>query len=99
MIPAKKRPAKVTEPAPSTHMAQTPILEIGAGAFKDKCLQLLDQVRGRTVEVLVTKHGVPVARLVAPNQALPSAFGFLRGTVSETGDIVAPDFAAWEEGD
>jgi len=97
MTPTKKRAAKVSEPAPSTFMAQTPVLEIGAGAFKDKCLQLLDQVRGRAVEVLVTKHGEPVARLVAPNQALPSAFGFLRGTVSESGDIVAPDFSAWEE--
>jgi prevent-host-death family protein len=99
MPPNKKRPGVVSEPAASTYIANTPVLEIGAGAFKDKCLQLLDQVRGRAVEVLVTKHGEPVARLVAPVQTLPSAFGFLRGTVSETGDIVAPDFDAWEQAD
>jgi len=92
----KKTPTKVSEPAPSAYIAHTPVLEIGAGAFKDKCLQLLDQVRGRAVEVLVTKHGEPVARLVAPNTQMPSAFGFMRGTVSTTGDIVAPDFEAWE---
>lgn len=96
MPPHKKTPGKVAEPAPPAYVARTPVLEIGAGAFKDKCLQLLDQVRGRVVEVLVTKHGEPVARLVAPHTHVPSAFGFMRGTVSATGDIVAPDFEAWE---
>ena len=96
MPPNKKTPGKVSEPAPPAYVVNTPVLEIGAGAFKDKCLQLLDQVRGRAVEVLVTKHGEPVARLVAPNLQMPSAFGFMRGTVSTTGDIVAPDFEAWE---
>lgn len=96
MSPAKKIPGKVAEPAPPAYLVNAPVLEIGAGAFKDKCLQLLDQVRGRTVEVLVTKHGEPVARLVAPNTRMPTAFGFMRGTVSTTSDIVAPDFEAWE---
>lgn len=97
MSAKKKRNAKVSEPAPSTYMSNPPVLEIGAGAFKDTCLQLLDQVRGRAVEVLVTKHGEPFARLVAPTQTVASAFGFLRGTVSTSGDIVSPDFDAWEE--
>lgn len=96
-MPAKKkRITEVSEPAPSAWLANTPVLEIGAGAFKDKCLSLLDQVHGRVVEVLVTKHGQPVARLVAPNQPVPSAFGFLRGTVTATGDIVTPDFEVWD---
>lgn len=90
---------KVSEPSPSTYLATVPILEIGAGAFKDRCLQLLDEVRGRSVEVLVTKHGQPVARLVAPDVVNPSAFGFLRGSVIRADDIVTPDFSAWEEAD
>ena len=96
MTTNKKRITKVSEPAPSAWLANTPVLEIGAGAFKDKCLSLLDQVYGRAVEVLVTKHGQPVARLVAPNQQMPSAFGFLRGTVTAAGDIVTPDFEVWD---
>jgi prevent-host-death family protein len=32
--------------------------------FKAKCLQLLDQVRDTGREVVVTKKGIPVARLV-----------------------------------
>ena len=32
--------------------------------FKAKCLQLLDQVKESGREVVVTKKGVPVARLV-----------------------------------
>lgn len=37
---------------------------IGAGAFKQTCLSLLDEVAERHVEVIVTKRGRPVARLV-----------------------------------
>lgn len=99
-MPARKKaPSVLAEPAPSTYVANVPILEIGAGAFKDRCLQLLDDVRERNVEIVVTKHGEPVARLVAPNSAAPSAFGFLRGSITKEHNIVAPDFSAWEEAD
>ena len=37
---------------------------IGAGAFKQTCLSLLDEVAARHTEVIVTKRGRPVARLV-----------------------------------
>ena len=37
---------------------------IGAGAFKQSCLALLDEVAERHIEVIVTKRGRPVARLV-----------------------------------
>jgi prevent-host-death family protein len=37
---------------------------IGAGAFKQTCLALLDEVAAQHVEVIVTKRGRPVARLV-----------------------------------
>jgi prevent-host-death family protein len=71
------------------------VLEVKAGAFKDRCLQLLDQVGKGELEVVVTKRGTPVARIVAASSARPSAFGFLRGTVLSQGDIVSPDFDAW----
>jgi prevent-host-death family protein len=37
---------------------------IAAGAFKQTCLSLLDEVAKRHIEVIVTKRGLPVARLV-----------------------------------
>ena len=91
--PSKKAPA----PDPSTSLGSPEVVEMRAGVFKDKCLQILDEVRDRAMEVIVTKHGKPVAKVVAPDVNLPSAFGFMRGTVLATEDIVSPDFDAWGE--
>ncbi len=38
--------------------------EIGAGAFKQVCLALLDEVAESNTEIVITKRGRPVARLV-----------------------------------
>ena len=38
--------------------------QIGAGAFKQVCLSLLDEVAEAKTEVIITKRGRPVARLV-----------------------------------
>lgn len=70
-------------------------IEVGAGVFKDKCLALMDKVRDERVQVLITKHGAAVARLVPADVAVPTGFGFLRGTVVKHGDIVSPDFEVW----
>lgn len=37
---------------------------IGAGEFKAKCLQLLDDVALQRGTLIITKHGKPVAKLV-----------------------------------
>lgn len=93
-----KRPAKSADyPAPSTAVAAQVIMEVKAGAFKDTCLQLLDEVRDSNVELVVTKYGEAVARVIPPDVVAPSAFGFMSGTLLATGDIVAPDFDAWDD--
>ena len=64
-------------------MARTPrTTEIGAAAFKARCLELMDRVRETGVEYVVTKHGTPVARLVpvAP-AAAKGLFGAMAGSV------------------
>lgn len=38
--------------------------EIPAGEFKTRCLQLLDQVAVERVQLVVTKRGRPVAKVV-----------------------------------
>ncbi len=38
--------------------------QIGAGAFKQACLSLLDEVAEAKAEIIITKRGRPVARLV-----------------------------------
>ena len=89
---SNKRPPP---PTASTSLDAHEVIEVKAGVFKDTCLQLLDQVHDQEIEVLVTKRGEAVARVVPPDAHLPSAFGFMRGTLLAHGDIVAPDFAAW----
>lgn len=90
-----RRKRATPAPRPSTTVGAHTVVEVKAGVFKDTCLQLLDQVRDEEVEVVVTKHGAPVARLVPPDARLPSAFGFLRGTVAGQQDIVSPDPEPW----
>ena len=65
--------------------------EVPAGEFKAKCLALLDQVSMTRQEIVVTKRGHAVARLVLIEKA-PS----LRGSVLQADDIIEPIDVAWE---
>lgn len=65
--------------------------EIPAGEFKARCLALLDQVALTRQEIVVTKRGRAVARLV-PIEKAPS----LRGSVLAADDIVDPVDVEWE---
>ncbi|HUQ94553.1 MAG TPA: type II toxin-antitoxin system prevent-host-death family antitoxin [Bryobacteraceae bacterium] len=61
---------------------------IAAGEFKAKCLALLDEVHDNHMEIVITKRGKPVARLVPMKAAKPrSAFGWMKGTGEIIGDI------------
>jgi prevent-host-death family protein len=57
---------------------------IPAGAFKQGCLALLDEVAEQHVEIVITKRGQPVARLVpmqSDEERERAILGQLRGTV------------------
>ncbi len=67
---------------------------IPAGRFKAECLALLDDVAQSNVEIVVTKRGRPVARVV-PVEPAPS----LRGSVAYRTDeaaLLAPIEAGWD---
>jgi prevent-host-death family protein len=85
-MPSRKRRAA----APIVHTMK-------ASEFKAKCLVVMDEVQARRVEVIVTKRGKPVAKLVPVDDAPAGAFGFMRGTVVAHADLVAPDDDAWRE--
>jgi prevent-host-death family protein len=55
--------------------------EIPAGEFKAKCLALLDDVRDSHTEIIVTKRGKPVARVVPIEEGgkRKSSFGHMKG--------------------
>lgn len=85
------------KPAVSTSLRPKKVMEVKAGVFKDTCLELLGRVHDHDLELVVTKRGVQVARVISPDLEVPSAFGFMRGTVVGQGDIVSPDFDVWGE--
>jgi prevent-host-death family protein len=66
---------------------------IPAGQFKARCLALLDRVARTGEEVIVTKHGKPVARVVPIKPATQPS---LVGSVKTCGDIVGPMLDDWE---
>jgi prevent-host-death family protein len=72
---------------------------IPAGEFKTHCLKLMDEVAERHTEIVITKYGRPVARLVPVDEDVADSFGALRGTVTYLDDIVAPDPDAWGDGE
>lgn len=72
-------------------------MKIPAGEFEARCLQLMDEVEETGREVVITKRGRPVARLVPVAEAgARDVFGCMRGTVTVVGDIVVPLEEPWE---
>ena len=63
---------------------------IAAGEFKAKCLRLLDEVQRERKEILITKRGKPVAKLVPVNERPESFIGSMKGTMEIVGDIISP---------
>ena len=83
---------------------------VGAAEFEAKCLELIDEVAESGDEIVITKDGRPVSRLV-PYGATEKAgsdhqrdkiknvmpFGRLRGEIDILEDIVAPMPSSWFE--
>jgi prevent-host-death family protein len=64
---------------------------IPAGQFKARCLALMDQVQKTREPITITKRGKPVAKVVPPDDGEgDDIFGFWKGRVEITGDIVSP---------
>ncbi len=72
---------------------------IQAADFKANCLALMDEVREKGTEFVITKHNKPVARLVPVLEATEQRFiGRGAGFFTVTGDIVSPTAPDWDEG-
>jgi len=71
---------------------------VPAGEFKTHCLRLMDEVAELHGEIVITKYGRPVAKLVPADDETPDSFGALKGTVQyRDDDLVSPDPEIWEE--
>ena len=70
-----------------------------AGKFKTHCLSVIDDVHDKHEEVIITKHGKPMAKLVPLEEVTEKPddiFGFMRGLGRINGDIVSPIIGAEE---
>ena len=66
---------------------------IAISRFKATCLSLLDRVCKTGEPILVTRRGTPIAQVLPPPRpeaVTKSAFGCMRGTTRQLGDIIAP---------
>jgi prevent-host-death family protein len=63
---------------------------MAAGAFKAKCLAVMDEVQKKRESVVITKRGKPVAKLVPVESAKDDIFGFYVGRGQIVGDVLSP---------
>ncbi len=79
-------------------VASSAPIEVSASDLKNAWHEYLDQVDQGHQEIVVTRYGRPVAKLIPYGGSEPGAriFGCLAGTVTIHGDIVAPLGEAWE---
>lgn len=69
---------------------------IKASEFKATCLKLMDEVAETGEEIIITKNGKPVAKLM-PHQKQPQTFfGMGRGRMEILGDLDEPVDVVWE---
>ena len=72
-------------------------MEISATEFKAKCLNLMDLVHSKHQEIIITKHGKAIAKLV-PSEKVgeKSPIGYLKGRVKIEGDIIKKLNVEWK---
>ncbi len=75
-------------------------MEISAAEFRANCFKILDEVEVTHKEVVITKRGRPVAKLVCCEQqkAKDPLLGSMEGLVETIGDLTEPviEQDAWE---
>ena len=76
---------------------KTAIQQVPAGEFKAKCLYLMEQVKKQKIPIIITKRGIPIAKLTPlETKPTPKLFGYLKNSVTIKGDIIAPIDVQWE---
>ena len=73
-------------------------MKITAANFRTNCFKILDEVDKQHKEVIITKRGKPIAKLVHIKTEASSdpLLGSLLGTGSTVGDLTAPFEDEWE---
>ena len=69
-----------------------------ASEFKAKCLKLMDELADSGEEIVITKYGRPVSKLIPFKIKPKTLFGIDKDRIKVLGDIVSPMPAEWFEG-
>jgi prevent-host-death family protein len=74
------------------------VREVAASELKNAWHLYLDRVSQAHEEVVVTRYGKPIAKLIPyeAEEGEREIFGSLAGTVTVHGDIIAPTGEEWE---
>ncbi len=83
----------------SLRRGDPPVTYIGAAQFKATCLALLDRVRESGQDIVVTKHGKPVAKVVRYEEEKPRRtkfIGSMKGTVLHYDRPLDPLDEVWD---
>ena len=70
---------------------------IKASEFKAKCLSLMDDVAHSGEEIVVTKNGKPVSKLVPVKERPKELYGLHRGMWQLKDDLVEPVSDDWDD--
>jgi prevent-host-death family protein len=74
------------------------VIEVPASEVKNAWHEFVDRVSQAREEIVVTRYGKPVMKLspIDEPEDQSGIFGYMAGTVTVHGDIVAPSGEVWE---
>ena len=72
--------------------------EVPASEVKNSWHEYIERVSQGREEIIVTRYGKPVMKLVPSDEvgSEPAIFGFPAGTVTEHGDLTEPTGEIWD---
>lgn len=69
---------------------------IKASEFKAKCLKLMDEVQKTGDEIVITKNGKPISRLVPYRVKVATLLGLHKGKISSLDEDIFSTRETWE---
>jgi prevent-host-death family protein len=66
-----------------------------ASEFKAKCLKLMDEVQKTGDEIVITKNGRPISKLVPYRVLAPTLFGLHKDKISSLDEDIFSTGEAW----
>jgi len=69
---------------------------MNASVFKAKCLGIMDEINKTGEEIIITKNGRPVSRLLPFRNKPKTLFGLHASSIHASDDLIEPVNENWE---